>query len=155
MASVAVARSSDLGVRRQDARGAAEGFTRSFSGHARCIKKPPQDKDTRAGAGPTVLRWRRLAVPAGRPPSSAGTGAAPPCRRYAQKPKAAGLTSGTLTKKKKTTVRALRVVLRCVIVPFVNNNNNNTVQGDFKNVYIPASDIFLTHFCRINANQET
>lgn len=35
----------DLGARRQDARGAAEGFTRSFSGQARCIKKPPQEKD--------------------------------------------------------------------------------------------------------------
>lgn len=35
----------DLGAWRQDARCAAEGFTRSFSGQARCIKKPPQEKD--------------------------------------------------------------------------------------------------------------
>lgn len=41
-------RCPDLGARRQDARGAAEGFTRSFSGQARCIKKPPQERDPSA-----------------------------------------------------------------------------------------------------------
>jgi len=33
----------------KDARGAAEGFTRSFSGQARCGKKPPQERDAWAG----------------------------------------------------------------------------------------------------------
>lgn len=50
-----------MGARRQDARGATEGFTRSFSGQARCIKKPPQENRPRAGG-----RAGGLAAPSAR-----------------------------------------------------------------------------------------
>lgn len=65
----------DLGARRQDARGAAEGFTRSFSGQARCSGNKKNAAPKKNGRP-----WRHLSDETGRRQRTGGGTGAPALR---------------------------------------------------------------------------